>query len=546
MLARRRRPARPGRRPRGPRSRGRRGCAGSRAPPRPGDDDVRGARRGGRGEAPARALRDGLVGAQQRSVEIGRDQLVREAAGAAALAHLATGSRTSRPPRYGRSTSGTRTEPSACWWFSRIATIVRGYGAQRAVQRRQRRDLSCRHACGSTGGGTGTRCSPRSRSARGTCPGSGSTPRSRTCATAEAPRSPEATSMTRNGSSSDGQPLLLPLQQALVLGLASPPERRTRTSRPCRTGARGRCRGCPCRTSRPRGGSRARSRRSAAGAGRRRGSRPCGTRRAGPRRCRPGRGRPCPGGRRPAAAWPRKPVPSMALRADQRRGQHRREAGLGGLRDRRVDQRELQQRADAGEVVEARAGDLGAALDVDRAEQLRRAPGGPWARSPRPRSRGSCRASPGRRSPPRRRRARRGARGCRAGAAARWVSAAASSCSASAALTSAASSLGLLQQLGLLVARGLGDQLAERLLLGAQFVEADAGRPAPLVGGEEGVDERDVLSTGALRRAHTVGVLTEQAKVNHPSRLPVRGSGSRLGIFAAAVCEVIHRLCEEI
>ncbi|BFO22910.1 hypothetical protein SHKM778_92980 [Streptomyces sp. KM77-8] len=74
---------------------------------------------------------------------------------------------------------------------------------------------------------------------------------------------------------------------------------------------------------------------------------------------------------------------------------------------------------------------------------------------------------------------------------------------------------GPLQQLGLLVAGRLGDELAERLLLGAQLVEADAGRPAPLVGRQEGVDERDVLSTGALRSAHTVGVLTKQAKVNH-------------------------------
>lgn len=74
--------------------------------------------------------------------------------------------------------------------------------------------------------------------------------------------------------------------------------------------------------------------------------------------------------------------------------------------------------------------------------------------------------------------------------------------------------LGLLQELGALLGGGLGDQLAERLLLGSELVEADAGRPAPLIGGEQGVDERDVLSTGALGGANTVGVLTEQAKVN--------------------------------
>ena len=32
----------------------------------------------------------------------------------------------SRPPRYGRSGSGTTTEPSGCWWVSISAAIVRG------------------------------------------------------------------------------------------------------------------------------------------------------------------------------------------------------------------------------------------------------------------------------------------------------------------------------------------------------------------------------------------------------------------------------------
>lgn len=45
-------------------------------------------------------------------------------------------------------------------------------------------------------------------------------------------------------------------------------------------------------------------------------------------------------------------------------------AGLGGLRDRRVHQGEFEERADARQVVEARARHLGAALDVDGAERL--------------------------------------------------------------------------------------------------------------------------------------------------------------------------------
>src|SRR5262249_5340096 len=39
-------------------------------------------------------------------------------------AHRLTGSSSSRPPSQGCSAFGTRTEPSACWWVSRIATMV--------------------------------------------------------------------------------------------------------------------------------------------------------------------------------------------------------------------------------------------------------------------------------------------------------------------------------------------------------------------------------------------------------------------------------------
>ena len=55
-------------------------------------------------------------------------------------------------------------------------------------------------------------------------------------------------------------------------------------------------------------------------------------------------------------------------RLDQRRRDHRGEAGAAGLVHRHVDQRELQVGADAGQVVEPRAGHLGAAVDVDGAE----------------------------------------------------------------------------------------------------------------------------------------------------------------------------------
>ena len=58
------------------------------------------------------------------------------------------------------------------------------------------------------------------------------------------------------------------------------------------------------------------------------------------------------------------------LGLDQGRGDHRGEAGLDRLGDRHVEQRQLEPGADAGEEVEPRAADLGAALHVDGAEAL--------------------------------------------------------------------------------------------------------------------------------------------------------------------------------
>ena len=58
------------------------------------------------------------------------------------------------------------------------------------------------------------------------------------------------------------------------------------------------------------------------------------------------------------------------LGLDQRGRDDRGEAGGDGAADRQLGERELEQRARAGEEVEAGAGDLGAALHVDRAERL--------------------------------------------------------------------------------------------------------------------------------------------------------------------------------
>lgn len=202
---------------------------------------------------------------------------------------------------------------------------------------------------------------------------------------------------------------------------------------------------------------------------------------------------------------------------------------LGGLGDRRVDEGELQQCADARQVVEARAGHLGAALHVDRAERLAElqvvlgleALGTEVAD-------GAVRLQDDEVLLAADRHVRvddvaesqQEVPGLLVGLVLRRVGR----------LDVDLELLGLLQELGALLRGGLGDELAERFLLGTEFVEPNPGRPAPLVGGEKGVDEFDVLSTGALGGANTVGVLTKQAKVNHPSRLPVSASVARTDI----------------
>ena len=63
-------------------------------------------------------------------------------------------------------------------------------------------------------------------------------------------------------------------------------------------------------------------------------------------------------------------MPSIASGLTSAGAIDRGEAGGDGAADRQLGERELEQRAGAGEEVEAGAGDLGAALHVDRAERL--------------------------------------------------------------------------------------------------------------------------------------------------------------------------------
>ena len=191
--------------------------------------------------------------------------------------------------------------------------------------------------------------------------------------------------------------------------------------------------------------------------------------------------------------------------------------------------------ADAGEEVEARARHLGAALEVDGAEHpaeldvVARLEVELEARGVPTVSRTTKSSSPPAG-------ASSAARLGMSISAARHTSSA-SVCAASAALTSAASSLVRAEQLGLLLALRLRDQLAELLLLGPLGLEVDDRRAPGRVGGERPVDHVVGQAALGLGGAHAVGVVTEQCagrswRQGYPSRVGsltrvVRGSGER-------------------
>jgi hypothetical protein len=66
---------------------------------------------------------------------------------------------------------------------------------------------------------------------------------------------------------------------------------------------------------------------------------------------------------------------------------------------------------------------------------------------------------------------------------------------------------------------------AQVFLLGAQPVEAGDGLAATQVRGDHGVDEALILTSGALRRAYRVGVVTDQSGIEH-ARSVSRPDGS--------------------
>ncbi len=84
-----------------------------------------------------------------------------------------------RKPRYGTSDSGMTTEPSCCWFFSRIAARVRPMGSPEPLRVATSRACRPRHGCGCWPGGPGRCRSRRTRRSRGSGSGSGATPRCR-------------------------------------------------------------------------------------------------------------------------------------------------------------------------------------------------------------------------------------------------------------------------------------------------------------------------------------------------------------------------------
>ncbi len=183
------------------------------------------------------ALADAAVAAHERAVQVGGDQARRSptltgphplTGAAAPCGRRGTGA---APPARAPSRRRAGAPRAARRWCGRPRRACRS--AWRPARCRSRRASGCR------GGGPGSRCSCSSRSAPASAPATAATPRSRTCARRDEPRSPAATSITRNGQLEQAEEDLLHGEQPGVLAPRPRRGRRRRTSRPCRTGARG-------------------------------------------------------------------------------------------------------------------------------------------------------------------------------------------------------------------------------------------------------------------------------------------------------------------
>ena len=222
-------------------------------------------------------------------------------------------------------------------------------------------------------------------------------------------------------------------------------------------------------------------------------------------------------------------MPAHRLGLDQGRGDHRGEAVRQRGVHREVQQRQLQARADAGQVVEARAGDLGAAVGVDRAQALAQLE--VVARLDGP-ARRPCRG-----------RAHRLEHDVVVLAAGRHavddhvadrhehvVELGRQPGGLRLALLDLRRELlGAGQHGGLLLAGRGRDLLADLLLLGAQLLELGLGGPPAGVQVHRGVDDGLVLPTGSLAGSDDVGGVPQQLEVDHPPSVSIAGGLGRQG-----------------
>ena len=188
----------------------------------------------------------------------------------------------------------------------------RDRGAVERVQRRGARRPA--RACGCPGAGPGSRSCSSTRSARGSGPGWAATPRSRTSWRPSCRGRRRRCSPRGRACSSSPQDLLLDREDPLVLGRRVLGRDEAEHLDLVELVHAEDPRACPCPPRRPRGGSTARSRRSAAAGARRRGSRRRAARQRAPPRCRRGTARPRAGGRSAA----RCPAGSRSRRAPAR------------------------------------------------------------------------------------------------------------------------------------------------------------------------------------------------------------------------------------
>jgi hypothetical protein len=178
-----------------------------------------------------------------------------------------------------------------------------------------------------------------------------------------------------------------------------------------------------------------------------------------------------------------------------------------------LQQPELEQRADPGQVVEPAAGDLGTALHVDRAERFaqlqvvldraveRRDVADLAQHHEVVLTAGRCSVldDVGYRQLGR---AQRGLGPVHLGLCA---------------LDLPGQLLGASQQHRPLIPLRGGEQLAELVLLGTQRLEPGHRRAACLVGAEEGVNRRLGLAPGPLARPYPVRIIAQQSQINHDS-----------------------------